>query len=272
MSRIDWKPVVARAAQLAEELADDGNPATLRQLSYILVSEGWIPNKDTSYKTLSSKTAQARRDGLMRDLTDRTRKIERAPNWRNPKFAIRWAIKSYRLDRTRGQEHQIWIGAEKRTMIGQLESWFKKYSVPRIALAGYTSQTIKDEVARAVRQDGRPAVFIYSGDFDPSGQDILRDFKHHTNCWDQVIQIAVHPEQIDEYGLKKYPGTTKDSRSQAFFQRHGRLVQVEVEAIRPDILRGLYEDAFFSVWEDDPYQDVLDQEEEDKETMRGYTK
>ena len=56
--RLVWAPIVGRAAEIA-----GGTLMTLRQCFYILVSEGLIPNADSSYKSLSRLTAEARREG-----------------------------------------------------------------------------------------------------------------------------------------------------------------------------------------------------------------
>ena len=55
-----WPEVVAHAAEIVNSY---DTTVTLRQLYYRLVSELLIPNVDSSYKTLSSRTAEARREG-----------------------------------------------------------------------------------------------------------------------------------------------------------------------------------------------------------------
>jgi hypothetical protein len=52
------------------------------------------------------------------------------------------------------------------------------------------------------------------------------------------------------------PGKATDSRAAAFAARHGALVQVEVEAIAPDVLRRLYADAI-ERWFDVPKYEVV---------------
>ena len=58
--RSKWDRILARAKRIA--LSYD-TPVTLRQLFYRLVAAVLIPNNDSSYKQLSTKTAEARRDG-----------------------------------------------------------------------------------------------------------------------------------------------------------------------------------------------------------------
>lgn len=131
---------------------------------------------------------------------------------------------------------------------GSARGVFADLGPPIVLLRGYGSQTYVDDVAHLARRDGRKAVLIYGGDFDPSGEDILRDFTERCEVWDQVEHIAVRPGQVDELGLVVNPGKASDSRAGAFVARHGELVQVEVEAIEPDVLRQLYTAALEGFW------------------------
>jgi predicted DNA-binding transcriptional regulator AlpA len=63
--------------------------------------------------------------------------------------------------------------------------------VPVLALGGYGSQTYVDNVFADVQANGRPAVLLYAGDHDPSGEDIDRDFTTRTNCWTAVRRVAL---------------------------------------------------------------------------------
>jgi hypothetical protein len=49
--------------------------------------------------------------------------------------------------------------------------------------------------------------------------------------------VALLWEQVEQYKLPVEVGKTTDSRAAAFIARHGQNVQVEVEAMPPDLLR-----------------------------------
>src|SRR2546430_576820 len=83
---------------------------------------------------------------------------------------------------------------------------------------------------------GRPsAVLLYAGDFDPSGEDILRDFHAKTQCWSIVRRIALTASQVEHYKLPEAPGKSTDTRAAAFVSSHGRLCQVELDALPVDV-------------------------------------
>ena len=83
-------------------------------------------------------------------------------------------------------------------------------------------------------------MLIYAGDFDPSGEDIDRDLLARTGCFEEVERVALTAGQVEEYDLPPQVGKATDSRAAAFVARHGRLVQVELDALPPNVLRGLY--------------------------------
>lgn len=179
--RVRWAPVIEQAAEIVRSY-DTG--VTLRQLFYRLVSAQLIPNTDTSYKRLSSLTADGRREGTFPDLLDRGRMIHRPLNFVDPLDALDWTTGRYRVDRTRGQEVSLYLGVEKNGLVEQLRTWFGDRGLPVLALGGYASQTYVSEVVTDTRVDARPAVLLYAGDFDPSGEDIDRDWIARTDCWD----------------------------------------------------------------------------------------
>jgi hypothetical protein len=54
-----------------------------------------------------------------------------------------------------------------------------------------------------------------------------------------VRQVALTAEQVEQYDLPPAPGKATDARAARFQARHGRLVQVEWEALRPKDLQAL---------------------------------
>lgn len=263
-ARVAWPEVVARAAAI---VAGYDSGVTLRQLFYRLVADGTLANTDTSYKTLSARTAEARRRGEFPDLLDRGRRIHRDATFTGPRDARSWLRAIYRRDRTEGQPYSLYLGVEKAGMVEQLAAWYGERGLPILALGGYGSQSYVDEVAADVAQDGRPAVLLYAGDFDPSGEDIDRDFTARTGCWDQVVRIALTADQVESYRLPEHPGKAADSRAGAFIAAHGRLVQVELDALDPDDLRGLYDQALAGYWDESAYQRSLAEERQDRAVL-----
>jgi hypothetical protein len=260
--RTRWAPIIHRAAEIV--LSYDTS-VTLRQLFYRLVSEQAIPNTESAYKRLSAMTAKARRADEFPDLVDRGRTIHRYEYWPDIQTAVEDAKAYFRLDRTLGQDVSLYLGVEKAGMVIQLQSWFGALGIPVIALGGYSSQTYVDDVVDDTTADNRPAVLLYGGDFDPSGEDIDRDFIARSDCWDKVVRVALTATQVREYALPVNPGKISDSRAAGFISRHGTLMQVELDALDPAILRQLYTDAISEFWDTSAYAAVVELEQQQRE-------
>jgi hypothetical protein len=152
-------------------------------------------------------------------------------------------------------------------MVVQLQSWFDDLGVPILALGGYSSQTYVDDVAADAFGVSRPAVLLYAGDFDPSGEDIDRDFIERTACWDKVVRVALSAEQVREHRLPINPGKVTDSRAAGFIERHGSLMQVELDALDPTTLRDLFAAAIAEHWDTSTHQDVLRRERAERQRL-----
>ncbi|MDP9299728.1 MAG: hypothetical protein M3P43_02350 [Actinomycetota bacterium] len=240
---------------------------TLRQLFYRMVADGTLPNTLPTYKTLSARTAEARRDGWFPTLVDLTRSISRPPSWSSPGEAREALRDQYRQDRTAGQEFAVYLGVEKATLLALFESWYDEHGLPIVVTRGYGSQTYVDAVDADVSNDGRKAVLLYVGDLDPSGEDIERDFIERTDAFDDAKRVAVRPEHVAHYGLVPAPGKATDSRAAGFTARHGELIQVEVEALDPNDLRVLVDAALEPYWDVSAFEAVLAQEEQERRTL-----
>lgn len=280
--RLHWASITQVAAEIVNSYSTS---VTLRQLYYRLVARGVIPNNVSSYKTLSKKTAEARREGWFPDLIDRTRSIELYQTFNNPQQAMRWLAQIYRRDRTDDQEQQLFIGVEKAGMVVQLQSWFGGLGVPILALGGYSSQTFVKTVGEAMIAEtagnDRPSHLLYAGDFDPSGEDIDRDFVNRleeyivnntsfllSEVFAGVERIALLPHHIEEYELPEYPGKETDSRKWKFIEAHGKLVQVELDALDPDDLRALYQTAVDQYFDYGTYEGIMEEEGDQESVLR----
>jgi len=159
-------------------------------------------------------------------------------------------------------------------MSAQLDAWFTDpLGIPHVALGGYASQTLADAVARYIHRQHRPAKLIYAGDFDPSGVDLDRDFVRRVGVFDKVIRVALNKGQIKRYRLVENPDpdakakAEQDTRAVAFKRRYGNVVQYEVDALSPDVLRDLYLTALDDFWDDDAYDEVMAREAEERESL-----
>jgi hypothetical protein len=265
VTRRDWTPILDRAAEI---VASYDTGVTLRQLFYRLVSAELIRNTQPDYTQLSARTAAARRAGTFPALIDRTRRVHRWESWPTADAAVQELIDVFRIDRARNQEWAIYIGVEKNGLVNQLQHWFGDLGVPIIAVGGYSSQTYVDDIRDEIEDDGRPAVLIYGGDFDASGEDIERDLIGRIGVFDTVKRVALNLEQVQRYQLPPQPGKKKDTRAAGFAEKYGSLMQVELDALEPNVLKGLYQEALAEFFDSTSLAAALAAEQDQRERLR----
>ncbi|MFE3770917.1 hypothetical protein [Streptomyces sp. NPDC059122] len=239
--RVRWPAVVDQARRIVEGYAP--LKVTLRQVMYRLVSEGALPHTAPMYRRLSAQLAQARREGRFPDLIDTVREVHVPPAWPEVGAFVRQMPDWFRLDRTEGQEHALYVAAEKDTLRQQLTEWLDEAGIPVLVVRGFGSQSYADVVRDRVAADPREAVLLVVGDFDCSGEDIERDWVVRTGCWSRVTRVLLTYDQVRAYELPATEGKRGDPRWKAFARRYGfdptRPVQWEVEALEPDELQRL---------------------------------
>lgn len=83
-----------------------------------------------------------------------------------------------------------------------------------------------------------------------------------------MIRVALSTDQVRDYQLPINPGKAADSRSAGFIERHGELMQVELDALDPDDLQALYQAAIDRYWDVSAYEQVLRDEQADREHLK----
>jgi hypothetical protein len=107
---------------------------------------------------------------------------------------------------------------------------------------GYDSWTSIWEAGRRLPES---ATVLYFGDFDPSGEDMVRSLAERLGffgCQPQIIKVALTLEEIERYRLPPMPAKRSDSRAAAFIAEFGD-VAVELDALPPPVLRERLDEA-----------------------------
>ncbi|MFJ3637841.1 hypothetical protein [Streptomyces sp. NPDC090112] len=134
--RIRWPHVVDRAREIVDGYAP--LKVTLRQVMYRLAAEGVLPHTPPMYRRLSARFAQARRESRFPDLIDTVREVHVPPAWPSADAFVREMPDWFRLDRTAGQEHVLYVAAEKDTLRQQLTGWLEFAGIPVLIVRGFT--------------------------------------------------------------------------------------------------------------------------------------
>lgn len=262
---------------VVDEYQRQGLRLTLRQLYYQLVSRNIIPNAERAYKNLSSLVSDARLAGHIDwdAIEDRIRVPNVPTEFKNLGDLVEAALYSYRLPRWVDQKYYVELWVEKDALAGVLHPLAKKHHVTLMVNRGYSSQSAMYEASRRfLDKDDRTGVLLYLGDFDPSGEDMVRDIKERMEMFGvdlAVLKVALTLNQVKAYNPPPNPAKRTDPRSSEFIKKYGAS-SWEVDALPPTELHRIIEAAMKALVDVKKMKVVVKMEENDKTRLREAVK
>ena len=251
---------------------------TIRGLHYQLVSRG-MTNDIQHYKRVVAATGQARWDGIIRfdAFSDRDRAlacqtiaepVDLEEEEDRARTQINLWMKHYYRNRWENQPYYPEVFIEKKALEGVFYKPCQRHGIALGACKGYPSLTfLHDAAARfkeAVYHDKQP-IILYFGDYDPSGEDIPRALRENIvklGCPEiEVRRISLVEDQVIAWHLPPAPTKVTDSRSANW----DGLGQVELDAVRPEKLIELLNDAVSDIFDEELYDDLMRIEADEKE-------
>ncbi len=226
--------------EAARAILADAHPMTVRQVYYQLVSIQLIENKRTQYQAVSDALAYARKEGIIPWgwMEDRLRRPREVPMWKDLSDFGETVIAAYRRDVWASQQNYIECWLEKDALSGIFEDLLSNYGVTLNVGRGYDGwDSIHNAADRMSAGDS--VRVLYFGDFDPSGEDMVRSLRERLGflgCKPQIIKCALTRDDIDRYKLPPNFTKTTDSRAAGFVALHGD-ISVELDALPAQVLR-----------------------------------
>ena len=268
-----WTPneksqlVLDAATIVIESARSDGYRFTLRRVYYELVSRNIIPNKESSYRSLSALLNNARWAGYipMTALDDLGRVVQIPTTWESPSEILTATANGYQTDLWRNATRRVEVWAEKAAVQSIVQPVADQYGVPFLTMRGYSSLTA---IAEANERCDRNTTVIYVGDHDPSGQDMDRDLQDRLNmigAWATLERVALTRQQIDQYQLPPQPTKGTDPRARGYSDDESW----ELDALPANVLSQIVEDRIRNYLPDD-YDDLAEQDEDARTEMRRF--
>jgi len=261
-----------------------GKP-TLRAVHYKLVSLG-MTNSMNHYKRVVSAMKAARIDGLLdfdafedheRETIGSTHYYPTDPNEAadNAVDSIKFWKDYYSKNRWENQPYYPEVFIEKKALQGVFSKPCRDWSVALSPCKGYPSLTFLYEASLRFRDaidEGKKPIILYFGDYDPSGENIpevihntLRD---HMQADVEVRRIALMEDQVLEWGLPPAPTKEGDTRSKTW----SGIGQVELDAVEPEEIIKLCDEAIESIFDYDLHNELREQETEERHEFRAIVK
>lgn len=253
---------------------------TLRGLHYQLVSKG-MTNTTKHYKRVVNAMIEARWNNLISfdTFSDLDRSMEGETDYKstdvnieieNAKDAIHSWMNYYSKNRWENQEYYPEVFIEKKALQGVFKKVCKDWNVALGVCKGYPSLTFLYESAARFRHASmnKIPIIIYFGDYDPSGEDIPRSIKENMINFGvevEVKRIALMEHQVIEMELPPAPIKPGDKRSASW----DGLGQVELDAIKPEVLIDMCNNALLDIFDEDKYTELIVQQGEEIEIYRS---
>jgi hypothetical protein len=117
---------------------------------------------------------------------------------------------------------------------------------------------------------GKPGVLFYLGDFDPSGEDMVRDIQDRLDMFGanvDVRKVALTMPQVQQYNPPPNPAKLTDPRASGYVERYGD-ESWEVDALPPNVLAQIIRAAFQKIVDRRAMRTVKQREEVDKGRLR----
>jgi len=232
-----------RTALLA--IIDEGKPMTVRQVFYQATVQGIVEKAESGYAKVQTDLTVMRRAGeLPYDwLADNTRWQRKPRTFDSVEDALRETAAFYRKSLWTDADAYVEIWLEKDALSGVIYPITSMCDVPLMVARGYASLSFLYNAAEYINELSIPAYIYHLGDFDPSGVnagDKIGETLHELAPDAEIVfeRIAVTSEQIAKWDLPTRPTKASDTRAKNFGD-----ISVELDAIRPNVLRGLVQEA-----------------------------
>lgn len=281
----DWRPqrkTLELIANVERIIADyeEYLPLTVRQLFYLLVGNYAYDKTENAYERLCEKVVRARRARMIPfNVIRDDGVVSHSSPWFDGPDAF-WdetgrRARRYRRNRQAGQRQFIEVWCEAAGMAPQLARVADLYSVPVFSAGGFGSLTSTRLVAERALDRSVPTVLLHVGDLDPSGESIFESLAADAAAFveaDRVVmttrveaeRVALRPEQVEQHDLETAPPKKTDSRA-----RHWQGETCQLEALPPDTLAGLLNDAILDHLDLDRLTAEIDRENEDRTELLG---
>lgn len=245
---------------------------TVRQVYYQLVSRQVIKNSRSEYQAVSRALVEARKEGTIEWglIEDRLRRPRTVAMWKDLGDFLAGTPHRYRRDVWATQPGYLEVWLEKDALSGIFLDALRPYGVTLNVGRGYDGwDSIHNAADRYLEQES--AAILYFGDFDPSGEDMVRSLERRLaffGCYPEIVKCALTYADISTYKLPPDLAKRTDSRAAAFVARYGD-VAVELDALPLAVLRARLVEQVEARLDLEALAQVRGRENEDRERLRA---
>lgn len=238
------KVEMAARREAVMRITESVQPCSVRQVFYQATVHGIVEKSEAGYEKVQRMLVDLRRRKEIPFgwIADNTRWQIKPRTFDSVTDALESTAALYRRAVWSDVHAYVEVWLEKDALSGVVNPVTSKYDVPLMVARGFSSLTFLHSSAEYINEINKPVFIYHLGDHDPSGvlagqkiEQTLREFAPDAEI--HFERLAVTVEQIEKWNLPSRP--TKASTH----AKGWRGDSVELDAIHPDVLRGLVEDA-----------------------------
>ena len=261
-------------------------PLSLRQAYYQCVAGLLVPNNVASYRQIMDICKRLRIEEILpwRAMEDRGRRTSDKRGLsgleeflrENLEPALNWRY--YHRCHLKGQSNYVEVSVEKDALYPLVEEACWLLCTRVTSVKGQCSVTTVERMASrfdAAMQRGQTPILLHYGDLDPTGVQIPLSLKKaflEVHALDvEVVQCALTPEQVVEYGLPQDvdpEDKSEDPNYQRWQERFPGQTPTELDALHPKILQELVRSDVLDCYDESLMDEQKEQEQEDDEVLK----
>ena len=257
------------------EFARQFAPVTVRQVFYAATVQKVVEKTEDGYNKIQSMCLQARRRGILsyQWIADNSRTVYRLTSYDDLSNAADSFASSYRRNFWSDFDYSAEVWLEKEALAGTILPVTKKYRVRLVPTRGYASETILHSAVEQAHYEGKQKLYIFTlYDFDRSGQDaraaVARGLEEMGRTMFGVEvdhrPIALTHQQVMDMTLPSRP----PKRTSGADKNWPYPIAVELDAMPPDVLRGLVQAELEELMPDHFRRQVLAEETRERAKIR----
>jgi hypothetical protein len=250
------------------ELQDEYDVMTVRQAFYALTVRGVVEKAEAGYRQVQRQILLMRREGILpwEFIADGTRWVHAPETWDAVEDALQETARTYRRNLWRSQNVRLEFWLEKDALASIISEVTYAYGVRLMVSRGQSSDTYCYSAAQDARTAWEKAgveTYIFTlYDADKSGRIAAKKVTEKLDAYSgdaaPIIseKLAVTENQIFEWTLPTRPAKEK-----------GEPDAVELDAIPPDKLKQLVENAIIELIDPDAWAKEQVAEESEREVL-----
>jgi hypothetical protein len=263
------KAEVGERRQALFDIVQAMEPMTVRQVFYQATVRGLVEKAESGYAKVQVDLTVMRRAGELPYgwLADNTRWQRKPRTFASVEDALRDTAAFYRKSLWTNADSYVEIWLEKDALSGVIYPVTSMYDVPLMVARGYASLSFLYSAAEYINTLDVPTYIYHLGDFDPSGVNAGEKIEETLDelAPDATIifeRLAVTRRQIQNWNLPTRPTKKSDTRSKGF-----GAISVELDAIDPNQLRTIVQDAIERHLPADQFEVLKAAEESEREII-----